>query len=190
MSDKEIQHLEKIYRDNYSLLYNYGMKIISDDYAVKDIIQHVFLKVCYKNQILTVQNPRAYLVRSMRNACYDLISKKYKFISIEDMEFNPPFDEDIFNSVFSVDDANMKRWKNVTMAINKLSPRQKQILWLFYVQNMSHKEIAEALGISSQASMNTISRAINKIRQYVSIKELQIGLLIFSPLTDSFFKLF
>ena len=58
----------------------------------------------------------------------------------------------------------VQQWKSVLEAIKHLPDQQKQVLYLYYIKELSHKEIGEILGINPQSSMNTLAKSIKKLR--------------------------
>ena len=53
---------------------------------------------------------------------------------------------------------------DIINAINRLTYRQKEIIYLKYIEDLEEKEIAKYLNISVQAVYKTITVALNKIR--------------------------
>ncbi len=155
------------YKKYYNLLYNYGLRFLDDPLQVQDIIQDLFYKLCKGIHIKDVSNPKVYLLKSLRHLIYDHCVKHQDLISIEEMEFQLPEDDHIFQSFFGVDDEEAKRWKVALAAIQKLPNQQKQILYLFYIKGMSHKEIAILLDINPQSSMNSISKSLKRLRSFL-----------------------
>lgn len=50
-------------------------------------------------------------------------------------------------------------------AINQLSPRQREILYLRYYKNLSVDEAAAVVGVSKQTVMNATSASLAKLRR-------------------------
>lgn len=167
------------YKKYYNLLYNYGLKFVDDSLLVQDFIQDIFYKL-YKNPCpRELYNVRVYLLTAMRNMAYDYYAKRKELVSIEDMDFLIPYDEHSFASFFSNDDEEKERWEAIIAAIHELPNRQKQILYLHYIKELSHKEIAEILAITPQTSMNMCSKAVNKLRHLLDKETAWVVLLFF-----------
>ena len=84
---------------------------------------------------------------------------------IEEIPFAIPEDEQTFDTFFAKDDEEVQQWKSVLEAIKHLPDQQKQVLYLYYIKELSHKEIGELLGINPQSSMNTLAKSIKKLRE-------------------------
>lgn len=62
--------------------------------------------------------------------------------------------EEIINSLFKKDDVDVKNERRLAKAISRLSGRQREILYLYYVKELSHQEISAILGMNPQSSKN------------------------------------
>lgn len=160
----EITALEFFYKKYYNLLYNYGLKLLNDPVLIQDFIQDIFYKLCKREQQKRIGNLKVYLLRAMRNIIYDYYAERKDIISIEEIVFTIPQDDVVFNSFFAKTDEELHKWKSLLDAINALPNQQKHVLYLFYVKGLSHKEICEIMEINLQSSMNTLSKAIKKLR--------------------------
>ncbi len=52
---------------------------------------------------------------------------------------------------------------DLTRALQGLKPRERELLWLAYVEGSSHKEIAEMLGLKAESIRLTLFRARQKL---------------------------
>ena len=156
--------LSFFYKKYYNLLYNYGLKLLDDPLQIQDFIQDIFYKLCKSNP-KEINNPKVYLLKAMRNAIYDHYAAQKEIISIEEIPFAIPEDEQAFDTFFAKDDEEVQQWKSVLEAIKHLPDQQKQVLYLYYIKELSHKEIGELLGINPQSSMNTLAKSIKKLRE-------------------------
>lgn len=162
--NNKFETIELAYKDYYNLLYNYGLKFIPNPDIVEDIIQEIFIKLCRQGNDLNIENIKTYLLRSVKNSAYDYYSSKKEIISIDEIDFIIPEDEEAFKKFLSEDEDKTEMYKRVIESIKKLPSQQKQILYLYYIKDLSHKEISEILEINVQSSMNTLARAIKKLR--------------------------
>ena len=71
------------------------------------------------------------------------------------MEFLIPDDDEVFKTFFSKNDEELQKYQTLLQTINSLPNQQKQILYLFYIKGLTHKEISEVLDINPQSSMNS-----------------------------------
>lgn len=157
--------LEILYQRYYSLLLNYGLKCSTDRELVKDCIQDLFINL-YKNNHINVTNitVRSYLLRALRNNLFYKISSDKEVDSIDNSVFHIPVNEDLFDQLFPKNDRDIWLAHRLLEAISQLSPNQKTVLYLRYVEDLSYKEIADAMKMNIQSSMNLSSRALAKLR--------------------------
>jgi len=85
-------------------------------------------------------------------------------------------DEEDLEKKFGGNDEELLMLKKLLHSYDQLSDKQKQILYFRYIQELSHKEIAEILDINEQSSMNSSSRALSKLRNLLLDKENQVFL--------------
>ncbi|HTS13516.1 MAG TPA: RNA polymerase sigma factor [Candidatus Limnocylindrales bacterium] len=52
---------------------------------------------------------------------------------------------------------------DVMQAVQSLKPRERELLWLAYVEGSSHREIAEVVGLREQSIRSLLFRARNKL---------------------------
>ena len=155
--------LSFFYKKYYNLLYNYGLKLLDNPLQIQDFIQDIFYKLCKSNP-KEINNPKVYLLKAMRNEVYDYYTSFKETISIEEIPFAVPEEAHVFDAFFNKDDEEVEQWKSVLEAIKALPDQQKQVLYLYYIKELSHKEIGEILGINPQSSMNTLAKSIKKLR--------------------------
>ena len=61
----------------YSLLYHYGLKLVSDEELVKDCIQDIFIKIIQNHSTLSpTLNLKGYLIKTLRNKIFDTLEKE------------------------------------------------------------------------------------------------------------------
>jgi len=154
----DMRSFRKLYQDFYQPLYNYGLKYLEKN-EVEDCIQDLFLYILqHRNNKVTVKNVNAYLFKSYRN----LLSKKAKRIALEKIK------EDLM----SIKAESCCKNEGIITEflqelLNRLSPREQEIMQLKYYKNLKNKEIAIRLDIEYQTVRNTLANAIKKMRIYI-----------------------
>lgn len=168
--------LEILYQRYYSLLLNYGLRCNADKELVKDCIQDLFINL-YQNTHISVTNitVRSYLLRALRNNITDKLITDKEVNSLDNSIFNIPVNEDLFEQLFPKSDRDLQLVRRLLEAISQLSPNQKTILYLRYVQELSHKEIADVMDMNIQSSMNLSNRALTKLRALITKDEYFLG---------------
>lgn len=165
--------LEVIYLKYYDHLLNYGLKLFPDPDFVKDCIQDLFVKLYSSKKLKPTQHVRSYLLKSIRNIIIDKLTRQKLLVSENEVSFRLPVEEDELEKNFGSNDEEMLMLKKLLYSFDQLSDKQKQILYFRYIQELSHKEIADILDINEQSSMNLSSRALAKLRKLVTDKKNQ-----------------
>lgn len=158
--DKEA--FEQIYRRYYPLLLNYGCRLSHDQDLIQDCIQNLFMKLMSKSRTLSdTPSVKGYLLKAFRNNLLDSLEKKekhHKFIFIDEIpETHHTTTEEEFALKEDID--------NLLLAYQELSVKQKEILYLFYIKGISHKEISCILDINYQSSKNRLSQSLVQLRK-------------------------
>lgn len=145
--DKEA--LEQIYRRYYPLLLNYGCRLSANQDLVQDCIQNLFIKLMSKSRNLSdTPSVKGYLLKAFRNNLLDSLEKEEKhndFIFIDEIP-------EVYHTTTEEESALKEDISNLSLAYQELSAKQKEILYLFYIKGISHKEIADILNINYQSS--------------------------------------
>ncbi len=171
---------EKIYQSYFSALVFYGFKVCPDKLLVENAIQDLFVELWRRREFISeVANLKFYLIKSLRNQL------------IRNQRHNP-FDrsediDDFLDYLGSLSEeqsimnreADLARQQKIQTALEKLSPRQKEVIHLRFYQNLSLDEIAELLQLPKQVIKNLLSKSYAVLRIYLkSIGSLVLAILL------------
>lgn len=169
---KEGNHnaLETIYRTHFAHLLNYGRKFSNNSATIEDAIQELFIELWNKRDALGETDAiKPYLLVSLRRK----IIRSVKMIQ-KTTNDNEPTDYH-FDAVLAIDEdiigkelAAEKKQK-LTEAMEKLSNRQREVLYLKYQNNMDYEGISEAMDINYQSARNLVSKAISALSKHIII---------------------
>jgi len=150
----DMKAFHDIYSLHYQMLYNFGLKFLKPA-KVEDCIHDTFLNILnYKENIKGVKNVKAYLFKSFRN-------QAIKTIKTNKLDFN------LVEGTIEQEEDNSDKEKvlsELKKLILKLSPREREIIYLKYFQEFNNQEITELLGIKYQTVRNILAGAIKKMR--------------------------
>lgn len=160
----DINSFSLLYKRYFDSLYNYGKALISDEDTVKDCIQDLFIKL-YRNRkrLPALSYPKIYMLSSLKNIIIDTLSrnKRIGYITRDDLSFL--YSEYQSNRTSSEEDE--ERELNFDTIICVLNNRQKEAVYLRFMEGLSYDGISHILGITSQSARNLIHRSILKIRE-------------------------
>ena len=160
--------LSRIYMYYYDLLFDYGQKLTSNKQIVEDAIQDIFINfIKLRKSIGIVKNLNGYLFSTFRRQLIFNINKQKNIILTEqspeqhfDYFKNP--DQDIS------DIENGERLHlAVSQCIDKLTDKQREIIFLRFEREISYEEIAETLHITVDSCYKSTHRTIKIVRSEV-----------------------
>ena len=154
--------LEAIFDSYYKYLVVSAYKLIQDDERAKDLVQDVFFTLWTKREELAIQGSlKAYLRRAVVNRAIDEIRKNKRLVWDEDAAANQQVSAS--PSADQLLDAQDLQ-QTINGAIQGLPEKCRVVFGLSRFENLSHKEIAEQLGISTKTIENQITKALKIIR--------------------------
>jgi RNA polymerase sigma-70 factor (ECF subfamily) len=161
--------LSDLFRQSYPWLFNYGYKIVPNEAFIKDAIQDLFLRLWEKRASINEANSvRAYLFSSLRRIIFRRLKKKE-----HRMERNHRYQKNMFEKVYNVEElmihveTDRARKNKAELALESLSKRQKEAIYLKFYDGLSNNEIAEVMNINVQSVYNHISEAIHEMQALV-----------------------
>ena len=158
----------EVYRRFYSLLKSYGMRMTGDRELVCDIIQELFVKLIQNCRNLhPTDNVRFYLLCAFRHKLTEVFASMRQTEDITECADYFSFDSEEANRLFDKDDETLERERKLAKAVSMLSGRQREILYLYYVKELSHREIASLLSINVQSSKNLLCRTLCRLKELV-----------------------
>jgi RNA polymerase sigma-70 factor (ECF subfamily) len=165
ISKKRLEQFNKIYDDNYQLIFNVVQRIVTDKDDVTDIVQEVFINL-YQNleKGAIIEYPRSWLYKVAVNRCIDFSKKRQEHEKIESA--NNVKDE---GNQFE----NDEKQAIIRLALGNLKPEERALA-ILYSEGLSYKEIAEISGIRFSSVGKTLSRTLKKLGN--ELKKLQYEL--------------
>ncbi len=142
-------------------LFKYGYSLFSDEGLIYDCIQELFLHIWIKRKKITFKTaPKAYLLISLRRL---VLKKKPKntLVDIDTVEMIAGQTNEIYT--------NPKEQIDINTTIQKLPKRQKEAIYLKYIENLDYQEIASIMDISVPSVYKSVSAAIKKLRTRLTL---------------------
>lgn len=130
--------------------------ILRDEELAKDAVQDTFLKA-YKNIAVFRGecSEKTWLMRIAINTCRDV--KRSAWFRLLDRRVTP---EDLPTSIAQTSEKAVE----LTVEIMKLPPKLKEVIILYYYQQMTTREIADVLNIPQSTVTTRLKRAKEKLR--------------------------
>ncbi|MFD2288076.1 RNA polymerase sigma factor [Pedobacter petrophilus] len=172
--------LDSIYTRYFNSLFQYGMRMLQDEDAVHDCMQDLFVNLWVKrNKLPDINNLRNYLISSLRNGInnFRLSEKKHESVQLNG--------EDHFDLKFTVESELIKKEEHnekavkLSVAMNKLTARQKEIIYLRYFEEMDYSEIAGVMDMTIKGTYKLSARALESLRLIMGVdKALVLAMLL------------
>ena len=135
---------------------------------MKNEIEDAIQDVCYnilknRNSLIGVKNVKFFLLRSLKNRLINIKRDEKKTLSSDGFE-NIFFEKaNIIENIIKRE-SKLKIEKRVNTLFKLLTPRQKEAIYLKYIQGLDYKEIAIILNMTIPSVRNLVSRGISKMR--------------------------
>jgi RNA polymerase sigma factor (sigma-70 family) len=154
-----------LYKWFYPKLYAYGRKFTTDNEQIRDVIQDLFLKLYTKpSLVVNADNLSAFLFASFRNECINQVQHSLLHVNINTVsDFELPFD--LADNILETQEEEQRVYQQMETILNNLTPRQREIIYLRFMQELNYEEISRIMNLSDQAARNLIHRAIESVRK-------------------------
>jgi RNA polymerase sigma factor (sigma-70 family) len=154
----------------YSLLLNYGVRLISDKQLVKDCLHDFFVDIWTKRAGLgDVKVLKAYLLISFRRRLLREKSKNKRLQIVDETPDNYDFEVE-FDIESEIIEEEMKQEIHAKLKyhLDTLTKRQREAIYLRFYQDLDYPQVAEIMEISHPASVNLVYTAIKSLRQQMN----------------------
>jgi len=153
-----------IYENHVQNLLLYGRRLNNDRDLVANCVQQLFANLLDRRKHLgPTDNINYYLLKAFRSILIKELKKAQK-LSPDELKIEQSTSVDSVEDEIIYKESLRQQKKELQSAMNQLSPREKEILYLKYFANVANKQIAELLSISYQSVKNTATRAVQKLK--------------------------
>jgi len=169
---------EVIYRRYFGTLYEYGMRKVNDEELVKDTIQDLFIKLwANRKGIRETDHIKYYLLVSFKNTLLNVQARHSRRNTL------PLGDPDSFYLPFIeagpvTEEHKRQQSLRLLEALNQLSPRQKEVIYLRYFEEMDYDQIAGLLHIAVGGVYKLHYRALDALKEILHLSQNDLLLLL------------
>lgn len=162
---------ELVFRSLYAVLCTYANKYLKDRDQSEDVVQEVFFNYWSKRNQLEIQGAlEAYLYRSVRNSCLNLLKhQNVRQVYQQDQELGLENERDLPNDVL----VQLELEEKVAECLGKLPTERQKIFRLSREEELKYREISERLGISIKTVEAQMGKSLKSLREclkdYLSI---------------------
>lgn len=149
------------------VLFMYGSQFTADRELVKDCIQDLFVRIYFKrNSLGQTDNIKYYLFGALRNTIINALKKELASSSDVKLSDTAEYGRDDSSPEFEIREEELAMQQDMDRLMKHLTTRQRQVMHYRYIDNLSLNEISDIMNMSYQAVLNTIQRAIKRIRTH------------------------
>ena len=176
--DGDQSALSNIYFQYFQSMFQYGIRFKDDSEFIKDCIQDVFFKLIQAGDKLSpTDNIRFYLFKALKNAIYKEIDKgkKIELVEFASLKFDSPF---AFEQELAEKEKVSNREIALLKALNELSARQREIIYLRYECGLEYEQICEIMQLKNDSARKLVFRAIKSLKEIIE-GQFHLPILIF-----------
>lgn len=161
--------LAALFEAYYPALFGYGLKLTGDEELVRDCIQNLFQKLWRRREGLrAVQVVKAYLFKALRRHLGDetkLLRQHRHLLPAYFDSFEVTYSHEEFLIAQQTD---AEQQALLLQALNGLSKRQREALYLKFFDGFSYERIAEVMVLNTQSVRNLVFNALKTLRQVMA----------------------
>jgi RNA polymerase sigma factor (sigma-70 family) len=167
-----MEALSVLFLRYYDHLLHYGLRVVGDREPVEEAIQELFIHLMESpDRYGEVTYVKAYLFKALRNR---LLRHLRQAGQRKNTETGWPdcIDIGFSESDLTAAEKEQSQVRELLLeALNNLSWRQRETIYLRYYNGLTTKEIAEIMGMANQTVLNTLYQAMKKIRKFEKLKK-------------------
>lgn len=155
-----VPSFEQIVDAHYQGLYRFALSMCRREATAQDLVQQTFLQWARKGHMLRdAAKVKTWLFTTLYREWLGIARREKKYEAVE-------FEPDLHGSTQNEADGENPRVDSGTLqtALEQLDPNYRAPLVLFYLKELSYREIAETLGVPIGTVMSRLSRAKDSLR--------------------------
>lgn len=159
---------EEIYRAHAATLLKYGRKFSRNDQLIEDCVQDLFVELWRNREGLGMTDSiHFYLLVALRRKVIKNLSTSQKRLS-EAEPTEVDFDAEItVDQQLIEEELSTERATQLKEAMEKLSKRQKEVIYLKYITGLDYEDISEVMGLNYQSARNLVSAALRAMKKQI-----------------------
>jgi RNA polymerase sigma-70 factor, ECF subfamily len=155
--------LQAIVSEYYAALYRFGLALAKNDSEAADLTQETFLILAkHQKQIREPERIKSWLFTTLRR---EFLRKIRIHTAHPEVEFQP---EEHEIPAIEVDALRSIDAKTALATLAKIEENYRSVLELFYLADLSYKEISATLGVPIGTVMSRLSRGKEQLRRVLA----------------------
>lgn len=167
--------LKELFDFYYPRLYNFSKSFLKIEDQIDDILQEVFIKIWQnRKRIRSAATFNSFIFTITRNLLLNELRSQVNNEKTKDEIRNLSIAGE-YSSMRQIEYRDLK--EKVEVIVNELPARQKEIFTLSRIEGLSHKEIAEKLGIKTKTVEYHITHSVRYLKE--RLKEMGLMCLLY-----------
>lgn len=167
---------EQALRANFAAAHHLARWLTRTQADAEDALQEAVLRAFRSFDRLRPENPRAWLLRIVRNCCYDLRKQQQPRDGDSTLEEEalPPDAAPVVGMRAEDPEARLLRMADANAlesALRDLAAEYREVFLLREIEGLAYKEIADVAGIPVGTVMSRLSRARSQLRALIVDRE-------------------
>lgn len=144
--------LEELYKATSSAVYAYALSIVKNSTDAQDVTSDTFISIWHKaDGYLSHGKPLAWIITIARNHALMLLRQQRRYIPLQPYHMDKVIDPE--------DSAMLK------LCMEQLTDEERQIVVLHVTVGMTHRQIAQIMGLNISTVLSKYRRSLQKLRQ-------------------------
>lgn len=159
MQTEALMNQDDIVEAYKDLVYRIAFTYVKNRYDADDIFQEVFITLFKKERSFTsAEHQKAWIIRVTINRCKRHFINARRNVSLDLSQHDCPTETD-------------KDYDYLYQAILELAPRQRIIFSLYYIEELSVKEISSILQLSESNIKTILHRSRQQLKERIDFNE-------------------
>ncbi len=162
LEDKNREAIKVFYQENYKMIFRLAYKFTNNKEDAEDILQETFVRALKNIKKLKIESSKSlknWLLRICINISIDFLRKK----KVEFFLRTKIRAQEQSNPEKKMEKRELK--EKMERAISSLSPKQRVVFTLKYLDDFKIKDISEVLGTSENTIKKHLQRSVKKIEK-------------------------
>lgn len=156
---------EALYHNYFKKFYNYGKKFTNDAPLIEDSIQEVFMEIWNKREkIKEIDSPNSYFFSAFRFMLLEKMRQSKRLSKVrseEKVEFS-------IELQIIAREADIEVRQKLAAALQALTHRQREAIFLRFYEGLSYEEVAEILNINVKAAYKIMARGLISLKNQIT----------------------
>ena len=174
VNDKDREKLRAIYENYRNRMYIAACRVLDDPYKAEDAVHEAFIAISKnvrKLEAIDSVSTASYVIKAAKNTALNMIKKQNREVALV-LDENEADDDSLLDEICS-----KENYRAVVNAILSLDEKYRDVLSLYYLNELTVAEIAQTLSRKENTVKQQLARGrrklINNIEKEVDFNEEQ-----------------